>query len=433
MKKVLIISYYWPPAGGVAVLRNLKFVKYLRKFGWESIVYAPENADYSQIDLDNFKEIPAGIEILKHPIIEPFSLFRKFTGRKETDKTNPVYVRENSSGLLDKFSIWLRGNFFIPDARFLWIKPSVKYLSKYLDKHNIDAILTDGPPHTNTVIGQVLSEKFNIPWLADFQDPWTQVDYYKMMHIGKMADAKHRKLEQKTLKIAAQITVASPSWAEDLKLIGAKNPKVLYYGYDEDDFIDSKPKPSDKFIISHAGLLGIDRQPDTFLQVLSDICKDDPIFKDKLQIKLAGVVDFTVKQKIKDCNLENNFIDLGVVDRKVAIQLMLDSSLLLLPVNKAENAKGRLPGKIYENLRARKPILSLGMKGSDVEGILKSTQAGINCEYDDYETIKDFVLKTYQGKNINHDSDVTSFTCENQTRILAGFLDEITTKPFPAV
>ncbi len=427
MKKVLIISYYWPPAGGVAVLRNLKFVKYLRDFGWEPIVYAPKNADYNQLDLDNFKEIPDGIETLRYPIIEPFSLFRKFTGRKKTDKTNPVYARESSAGFMDKFSIWVRANFFIPDARFMWIKPSVKYLSEYLKENKVDAILTDGPPHTNTVIGQQLSEKFNIPWLADFQDPWTQVDYYKMFNIGKRADRKHKRLEQETFKTARQITIASPSWADDLEKIGAKKPEVIYYGYDEDDFSGIKANRGDKFIISHAGLLGIDRQPDTFLKVLADICNSNPQFKNDLQLKFAGVVDFTIKQKIDELGLKENFIDLGTIDRKVAIQLMLDSNLLLLPVNKADNAKGRLPGKIYENLRTFNPILALGEKGSDVEGIISSTKSGINCQYDDYAGIKEFVLdvynKTFETKSTKE--LIARYSVKNQTKKIAKLLSEI--------
>ncbi len=427
MKKVLIISYYWPPAGGVAVLRNLKFVKYLRDFGWEPIVYTPENADYNQLDLDNFKEIPEDIETLRHPIIEPFSLFRKFTGRKNADKSNPVYARESSAGIMDKFSIWVRANFFIPDARFLWIKPSVKYLSKYLKENKVDAILTDGPPHTNTVIGQQLSEKFNIPWLADFQDPWTQVDYYKMFNIGKRADAKHKRLEQSTFKTAKQITIASPSWAEDLEEIGAKKPEVIYYGYDEDDFSNVKSNESDSFIISHAGLLGIDRKPDTFLKVLADICSSNPKFKKDLQLKLAGIVDFTIKQKIEELGLKDNFFDLGTINRKESVQLMLDSSLLLLPVNKADNAKGRLPGKIYEYLRTFNPILALGENESDVGGIISATKSGINCQYDDYDNIKKFVLSVY-NKSFEVESSmelIARFSVNNQTRRIAELLDEI--------
>ncbi len=430
MKKVLIVSYYWPPAGGVGVIRNLKFVKYLRQFGWEPVVFAPENADYPQLDLNNVKDIPEGVEVLKGKILEPFSLFRKFTGRKETDKTNPVYVRENSGGVLDKLSIWARGNFFIPDARFLWIRPSVKFLSQYLKDNPVDAILTDGPPHTNTVIGQRLSEKFNIPWLADFQDPWTQVDYYKMMYIGYLADRKHRRLEQQTFKTANKITIASPTWAKDLESIGAKDVDVIYYGYDEDDFseIGAIRKNDDEFVISHAGILGLDRDPDTLLNILSKICNEKPEFKKKLRIKLAGAVDFAIKQKIESYGLKDNFVDLGFISRLDSIRLMLTSDILLLLVNKADNAKGRLPGKIYEYLRAQNPILSLGTKGSDVERILTDTQTGQNMEYDDANEIEQFIINVFnKTSRLKFDMDVISqFSSENQTRKIAQYLDAIT-------
>lgn len=428
MKKVLIISYYWPPAGGVGVLRNLKFVKYLRSFGWEPVVYAPLNADYPQEDHNNFNDIPEDIELIRYPIMEPFSLFRKFTGRKDSNKSNPVYVRQNNAGILDKFSIWIRGNFFIPDARFLWIKPSVKFLSKYLEDNKIDAILTDGPPHTNTVIGQKLSEKFNIPWLADFQDPWTQVDYYKMMHIGKRADKIHRRLEQETFKTAKKITIASPTWSGELEDIGAKDVDVIYYGYDEDDFKALKPSNTNgDFVISHAGVLGLDRQPDTLLKVLADLSESIPEFKKRLRIKFAGAVDYSIVEMIESNGLKDNYIELGHVLRVDALQLMLDSSILLLPVNKADNAKGRLPGKIYEYLRAQKPILSLGVLDSDVEHIIDSTKTGCNFEYDDYDSIKQFVLNVFEGTyKINSSiAEVEQFSSENQTKKLAGFLDGI--------
>ena len=429
MKKVLIISYYWPPAGGVGVLRNLKFVKYLRHFGWEPIVFAPKNADYPQEDLNNFKDIPEGIEVIHYPIREPFSLFRKFTGRKPSNKTNPVYVRKNNAGILDKIAIWIRGNFFIPDARYLWIKPSVNYLSKYLQENKIDAILTDGPPHTNTVIGQQISEEFNIPWLADFQDPWTQVDYYQMMNIGKRANKKHKYLEQKTFSTAKKITIASPTWAKDLESIGAKNVDVVYYGYDEDDFKDLESRKSNhEFIISHAGILGVDRKPTVFLKALSDLCKENTNFKTQLKIKLAGAVDYSIIEIIKQYNLLDNFEELGNIQRIDALKLMLSSDILLLPVNKADNAKGRLPGKIYEYLRAQKPILSLGIKNSDVDTILKTTNTGVNFEYDDYESIKSFISDVFNGvysTKPNH-QEIELFSSYNQTKKIAKYLDEIT-------
>jgi hypothetical protein len=177
------------------VLRCLKIAKYLRDFGWEPIIFTAENAAYQYLDFSNEKDIPEGVEIHKVPIIEPINAFKFFSGRKKDAPLQNITANSaKKKTFIDKLGMWLRGNFFIPDARFMWIKPSVAYLSDYLKNNPVDAIFTDGPPHTNTVIGMRLSQRFGIPWIADFQDPWTQVDYYEDLYIGKRADKKHNAL-----------------------------------------------------------------------------------------------------------------------------------------------------------------------------------------------------------------------------------------------
>ncbi|MGC9343171.1 MAG: glycosyltransferase, partial [Bacteroidales bacterium] len=236
-KRVLIITYYWPPSGGIGVHRCLKFAKYLRDFGWEPVIFTAKDAQYPVIDESNFKHVPENLEVHSIPIFEPFSLFKKMSGRKPEDSPNPVYVRDKKRSWIDEFSIWIRGNFFIPDARACWIRPAVRTISRFIKSQgNIDAIFSDGPPHTNTRIAYHLAKKFNIPWVADFQDPWTQVDYYKLLKITPIADRIHSRMEQGVFRQANRITIASPSWAKDLEKIGARDVKVLYYGYDKEDF-----------------------------------------------------------------------------------------------------------------------------------------------------------------------------------------------------
>jgi len=289
VKKVLVITYSWPPAGGIGVLRCLKFVKYLRDFGWEPIVLTAENPSYQFIDHDNVKEIPDGIEIHKVPIFEPINAFKKITGRKkETPLQNITNNSEKKRSIIDKFGMWVRGNFFIPDARSAWIKPCLRYIDHYLENNHIDAILTDGPPHTNTVIGMRISQKHNIPWLADFQDPWTQVDYYSELYIGKRADKIHRALEQEVFQTAKKITIASPSWKKDLESIGGKNVDVIYYGYDDTDFTEFSAKQEDSLVIFHGGLLGQDRNPEVFFSVLNELINLYPLIRSKLKLKFAG-------------------------------------------------------------------------------------------------------------------------------------------------
>lgn len=427
MKKVLIISYYWPPAGGISVLRTLKFAKYLNKFGWEPIIYAPKNANYPYLDQENFKDLPPNITVIRKKIIEPFGLFKLLTGRKKNDSSNPVYAKEKTN-ILDNLSIWIRGNFFIPDARYLWIKPSVRFLKKYLKKHPVDAILTDGPPHTNTVIGMQLSQKLQVPFLADFQDPWTQVDYYKMMKIGKHADKKHHKLEQAVFKTAKKITIASPTWAKDMESIGAKNVDVIYYGYDEDDFKDLKKINNNTFSILHAGILGYDRNSEVFFKVLKDIFQKSPHLKEKVKLNFAGIIDISVKKSIEKNNLLSNLNNPGNLPRKDVLNLMINANLLLLPINKSDNGKGRLPGKLYEYLRAQVPIFALGEKNSDVEKILNQTKAGKLFEYNDYQGIYNFLDSIFNNRfQFSPDIDaIKNFTVEKQTQKIANYLNEIT-------
>lgn len=432
-KKVLIITYYWPPSGAIGVHRCLKFAKYLKKMGWEPIIYTAKNAQYPYLDNSNFKHIPDDITVLKGKIIEPFNLFKIISGRKkDAVLTNPVQVRDKKQKFIDKLSIWIRGNFFIPDARSLWISPSVKYLTKYLKENPVDAIISNGPPHTNTVIAYKLSEKLNIPWLADYQDPWTQIDYHNEFMLTKFAQRKHEKMEQKAFKIAKKTTIASPSWKKDLESIGAKNVDVIFWGYDEDDFKGFKANKKGDFVISHAGLFGHDRNPVKLFKALKDIKEENELFAKKFKLKLAGPIDYSVKQAIEDANLIENTTFLGSIPRNDALQLTLDSSLLLLPLNKADNAMGRIPGKLFEQMRTYNPILCFGPKGSDVENIITETKTGESFLYSDYEGIKNYieiVFNDFLNGNPKKDKpNILDYSVEKQVSKLSFFLDEIINK-----
>lgn len=428
MKKVLIITYSWPPAGGIGVLRCLKFVKYLRDFGWEPIVLTAENPSYQFLDHDNLKEIPEGIEIHKVPIFEPINAFKKITGRK---KDAPLQnITNNSSkrrSIIDKFGMWVRGNFFIPDARSAWIKPCVRYLDNYLENNQIDAILTDGPPHTNTVIGMRISQKHGIPWLADFQDPWTQVDYYSQLYIGKRADRIHRALEQEVFHTAKKITIASPSWKKDLESIGGKNVDVIYYGFDETDFTDFSPKQEDSFIIFHGGLLGEDRNPETFFSVIRELINLHPVMGSKIKLKFAGEVDLTVKNSLKKHNLLKYTELMGMIPRKQVIKEYEKASLLLLPINKADNAMGRIPGKLFEILRTGKNILVLGPDDGDVKSIVEMEKRGRSFEYDNKDLLMSYLsdLLLNKSENMNFKGNIDRYSNRMITRKISKYLDEM--------
>ena len=409
-------------------MRNLKLVKYFRDFGWEPIVYAPANAHYPYLDPGNLKDVPENLTVIRKKIREPFAAFKLLTGRKKTESLNNiVQVRSKKTKWIDSLGIWVRGNFFIPDARAMWIKPSVKFLIQYLRENPVDAIFTDGPPHTNTYIACKIRQATGIPWVADFQDPWTQVDYYKDMKIGKRADRKHRAMEQEVFRTADKISIASPTWKKDLESIGAKNVEVLYYGYDEADFTHRKPlRSTGEFVICHAGLFGIDRCPDLFFELLGNMIKSKPDLKIKL--KLAGQVDFGVQNKIASCGLDTITEYLGTVTRDASLNLVTNANLLLLPLNKQDNAKGRIPGKLYENLRSFNTIMAFGPEDSDVSKILAETRGGKCFDYENSACIRYFedVLSGRQKANTDP-LLIQKFSNRELTRLVSSWLDEVST------
>jgi glycosyltransferase involved in cell wall biosynthesis len=313
----------------------------------------------------------------------------------------------------------------------MWIRPSVRFLLKYLKENPVDAILSDGPPHSNTRIATLLKQKTGIPWLADFQDPWTQVDYYRMLSLMPWADGKHRRMEQEALEAADKTTIVSPTWKKELESIGAKNVSVIPWGYDPEDFKNITPANVPGFTFMHLGIMGLDRNPTTFFQVLKKIGEENQVFKNDLRMEFFGQVDFSVQDSYSQEGLDKNVETPGSVPRARALELTAGSPVLLLLLNKQHNAKGRIPGKLFEYLAARRPILVLGPADSDVAQIVRETESGYNCDYEDAEGISK-VVKTlyqkYQEGNLQQPlkGNIEKYSVQNLTKQLSGYLNEIT-------
>ncbi len=432
VKKVLIISYYWPPCGGIAVLRSLKFSKYLEDYGWKPIVLAPSHAHYPTIDESNNKDLRDDLEVLRVPIWEPYGIYKFLTGQKKDANVNNVfYTQDKKLGVAHDFSVWVRSNFFIPDARKMWIKPCVKFLSNYLIDNPVDAIFSDGPPHTNTRIATIISEKFGIPWLADFQDPWTQVDYYQLLKLTKWGDQKHRKMEQEAFANASKTTIVSDAWKTELEKIGAKNVSVIPWGFDPDDYPENLPDHHrSKFSITHTGIMGYDRNPESFLNALKELSAESESFAADLELRLLGQVDHSIMQLIESLGLSNSLNFPGQVSRNEALDSTTDSVILLLLLNQQENAMGRIPGKLFEYLAARRPIISLGPSTGDAANIITGAKAGSAFEYNDQVGIKLAIRNLYAKYKEGQldsaiESEIDQYTSMQLTKRLAGYLDEI--------
>lgn len=392
-KKVLIISYYWIPAGGPGVQRWLKFVKYLPDFAVEPIVYIPENPTYPIVD-PNLTEDFKQLTLLKHPIKEPYRLASFFSKNKTQKISAGIIPNKRKQSLLDKILLYIRGNYFIPDARISWVKPSIAYLEKYIQEHQIETIITTGPPHSLHLIGIGLKDKLNIKWIADFRDPWTSIVYHKDLMLSPKSEQKHKKLEAKVLHSADQIIVTSPSTKTEFAQLTSKPIEVITNGYDVEQ-IERQPL-DEKFTVAHIGSFLSERNPRILWKALKEICKENTDFRNDFQLKLIGVVSGEVMDTIKEFRLDGYVQNLGYVSHRESVMEQRRSQMLLLIESDSEETKMILPGKLYEYMASHRPILAIANEQSDIRDIITSTNTGVFCSYDELAKVKEIILHYYK-------------------------------------
>ena len=392
MKKVLIITYYWPPSGGGGVMRWLKMSKFLPDLGWQPVIFTPENPDPSVNDESLLKEIHPEIIEIKTSIWEPYEFYRKITGKKSGTKFKSGYISEASTGdWKSKLSVFIRGNLLIPDPRKFWIKPSVKYLTKYLKENPVDLIISTGPPHSMHLIALGMKEKFDIPWIAVFRDPWTDIDFYAKLRLTKWADKIHHNLELKVLTKADHVVTVSPGCASDLGKIVNRKIEVINNGYDPQDYQFTKPEQDKTFTISHFGAFNKDRNPGRLWVAMNEISKNNPEFKKLLRIQLIGQTDDSIIDDISKNNLTENLVLIEHLAHREGLVQLSKSQVLLLPLNDAPNVKGILPGKMFEYMALQRPILALGPTDADYAKILKETNSGVSLDFVDIKEIKNAI------------------------------------------
>jgi Glycosyltransferase Family 4 len=392
-RKLLIITYYWPPAGGPGVQRWLKFVKYLPDFDIQPIVYVPENPTYPIIDNQLVEEVSDKAIILKNKIFEPYQLAGFFSKNKTKKISSGIIPNKKKQTVLERFLLWIRGNVFIPDARFLWIKPSVKYLKKYIQENDIDTIVTSGPPHSLHLIGLKLKEDLNVKWFADFRDPWTTIGYHKELKLSSYASKIHKELESKVLNAADTIIVTSKTTKAEFEALTSKPIEVITNGYDVEK-VDKKPLDS-KFSLAHIGSFLSERNPEILWQSLAELVVEIPSFKNDLELKLIGAVSQEVLKTISKYDLDSYLNNLGYVSHKEAVSHQRSSQVLLLIEINSENTKSILPGKLFEYMVSERPIIAIGPKDSDFAEIIKSTNTGVFFTYDEKDALKSIITSHY--------------------------------------
>ncbi|MDP5061981.1 MAG: glycosyltransferase family 4 protein [Maribacter sp.] len=412
MRKVLVITYYWPPAGGPGVQRWLKFVKYLRDFGVEPVLYIPENPHYPLLDESFVNDIPKDLIIYRHKIKEPYRIASLFSSKKTKRISSGIIQSKNQSGL-EKILLWIRGNLFIPDARKFWVKPSVSFLKGVLEKEGIDTIITTGPPHSVHLIGYYLKQAKSLKWIADFRDPWTTIGYHKKLKLTSSAERKHKKLESDVLNTADKIIVTSTTTKQEFQQITSQPIQVITNGYDGD--VSTQEELDTKFTISHIGSLLSGRNPVNLWKVLSELITDNSSFKEALCIQFIGVVSNEILSSIDEMGLKDYIQILGYVSHEKALTYQKSSQVLLLVEIDSQETVGIIPGKLFEYMAAKRPIIGVGPKNWEVGKIVEQTETGYIFEHSDYTTLKNVLLNWFEQFQ-NNDLQISSNTIEKYSR-----------------
>lgn len=456
MKRVLIITYYWPPTAGSGVQRWLKMSKYLPQYGWQPVIYTPSNPEAGMTDESLLKDICPEAEIIKRPIMEPYAIFNALTGSRGAKKSgqkdgsgkqagsravNPINAVGHKSPLM-RLSLWIRANVFVPDPRCLWIRPSVRFLKKYLREHPVDAIVSTGPPHSMHLIARDLHRSTGIPWTADFRDPWTRIFYFKHLPLTRRSKKRYAAMELSVLREADRVVAVTDSMVRDfLEELGERkdNPDsgkaggvgkscgkfhVIENGYDEEDFagITAAELP-EGFNLVHTGLFSAEGNPRKLWKVLAELCRENPDFDRNLHLTFAGKTDPEILAAIREAGLERHLTDLGYVPHHEANSLQKAADLLLLPLREEPEAAGILTGKYFEYLAAGRPIAAFGPHGSVLEHSLAATRTGEIFDWDEETPLKAWITALYT-RTSTFDPDTAAISAYTR-RCLAGRYTEI--------
>lgn len=412
MRKVLVITYYWPPAGGPGVQRWLKFVKYLRDFGIDPVVYIPENPNYPIKDSSLIDEIPVGVKIYMQAIREPYRL-ASFVSSNKARRISSGIIQTKNQSVLEKAMLWVRGNFFIPDARKNWVKPSINYLTEIIATEAIDTVITTGPPHSLHLIGLGLKQGGQLKWVADFRDPWTTIGYHKKLKLTNSSKKRHKQLERQVLNDADAIVVTSSTTKKEFQMLTSVPIHVITNGYDVE--VNQSTELDTKFTISHIGSLLTGRNPDNLWTILSQLTQENEAFKNVFELHLTGVVSKDVLDNIYGHGLEPYVHLVDYLSHDAAVKRQQESQVLLLVEINSPETTGIIPGKVFEYLAAKRPILAIGPKEWDAGDVINECKAGHVFDYQNREELKNVLLGWFTAYQ-NGELQIASQNIEKYSR-----------------
>lgn len=360
----------------------------------EPVVYTPENPHYPLRDEGLAGQVPPGIRVLRKKIWEPYP-FARWLSRRKTQRISSGIINRVKPSPAERLMLWIRGNFFIPDARRFWIKPSVRFLSKVLQQEDIHTLVTTGPPHSMHLIGLELKKQSGVRWVADFRDPWTSIGYHEALLLGKRAQRKHQALEQEVLRQADHIITTSETTRAEFRLLTPRPIQVITNGFTGSP--NRKEQPGGPFTLAHIGSLLSGRNPAALWQALSTLLAKHEDLRNDLRIELTGVVSDEARRSLKSHGLEPYVTITPYVPHGEALGLQRKAQVLLLLEIDSPKTAGIIPGKLFEYLAASRPILAIGPRGWEAGQIVVECGSGAAFDYAQPNEIASQLLQWYRS------------------------------------
>jgi len=435
MKRVLFITYYWPPAGGPGVHRIVKLVKYLPHFGWIPMVLTVRDGEYPEHDPSLAEDIPDGIIVTKTPALEPFSLYKKWTGKSSEQPIPAGFMGQSKKkNFTEKIAQSIRLNLFLPDARIGWLPFAWRAIKRASVKHNPDIILTSSPPQTVQLIGLQAKKILNIPWIADFRDPWTDIYYYAQVKRSSWAGAIDSLLEKRVLENVDCITSVSQEIVDLLrhKVERDVHSSVIPNGYDPEDFKEPVPVDLNKFNIAHFGKLSDSQPVSGICSAIKHAMENAPDLREDLQVKFTGTLVGQSSSMLRRELGEKVSFESYKPHSEVVID-MQKSGLLFLIIPETEQNKGILTGKLFEYIGARRPILAIGPKDGAAARVVQDLELAAIFDYNEISEMSGWISMIYdrwkKGKQILESSGAeTGYSRRIQTKNLAEIMSRIAGK-----
>lgn len=394
MIRLLVVTYYFPPAGGAGVQRVLKWVKYFRDFGIDPVVLTVDAGAYPKRDETLLEEVPEGVEVHRTGALDPFGLYARITGRSRQEAVGEQ-LQSAPEGIGERVARWVRANLVLPDARVGWVPFAVRRAKQLHREKPFDAVLTSGPPHSVHLIGRAMRRR-HLPWIADFRDPWTDIHYYQSLPRTRAAEAFDKMLERSVLRTADAATVVSPSWRA---LLAGKTPHppapfaVIHNGYDTEDFEALVPPPAhDHFVLTYVGTLY--GSPAAVWEAVARLHQSGRA--DRLRLRLVGHVPEAVRTAIREQGLDAITSFASYVPHSEAVREMVRATVLLLTLEDWPYAEGLITGKLYEYLASGRPILGIGPSAGDAAELLEQTGAGRMFDWHDAEGVFQHLAARYE-------------------------------------